>query len=69
MGSSKKKKQVVGYDYFMAAIFGLCLKTDKLLKIVYGDRVAWESGHTQVCHATTRRGFCQKRRFLAECQR
>ncbi|WP_300746886.1 hypothetical protein [uncultured Bilophila sp.] len=42
MGSSKKKKQVVGYDYFMAAIFGLCLKTDKLLKIVYGDRVAWE---------------------------
>ena len=41
MGSSKKKKQVVGYDYFMAAIFGLCLKADKLLKIVYGDRVAW----------------------------
>lgn len=42
MGRSKKKKQVVGYDYFMAAIFGLCLKADKLLRIVYGDRVAWE---------------------------
>ena len=46
MGSSKKKKQVVGYDYFMAAIFGLCLKADKLLKIVYGDRVAWEGQAT-----------------------
>ena len=30
----------------MAAIFGLCLKADKLLKIVYGDRVAWEGQAT-----------------------
>lgn len=40
-GKGKRKKTVVGYEYFMAAIFGLCMKADKILKIVYGDRVAW----------------------------
>lgn len=40
-GKSKSKKQTVGYTYFMAAIFGLCIKATKLLKIVYGERVAW----------------------------
>lgn len=41
MGKKKKSKQTVGYSYYMAGIFGLCLKASKLLKIVYGDRVAW----------------------------
>ena len=36
------KKQTVGYSYYMAAIFGLCLRASNLLKVVYGERVAWE---------------------------
>lgn len=32
---------LVGYSYYMAAIFGLCLQATKLLKIVYGEKVAW----------------------------
>lgn len=43
--SAKKggsKKQTVGYSYYMAALFGLCLRASNLLKVVYGERVAWE---------------------------
>lgn len=40
-GKGSRKKQTVGYSYYMAGIFGLCLKATKLLKIVYGERVAW----------------------------
>ncbi len=40
-GGSKTISQTIGYRYYMSGVFGICLKADKLLKIVYGDRVAW----------------------------
>ena len=51
MGSSGGKgggrsKTTVGYRYFMAGIFGVCLSATKLLKIVYGERVAWSGSVT-----------------------
>ena len=40
-GGEDRDPILVGYSYYMAAIFGLCLSASKLLKIVYGEKVAW----------------------------
>ncbi len=40
-GGGSSQPQTVGYEYFMAGIFGVCVKATNLIKIIYGERVAW----------------------------
>lgn len=43
----RKKKQVVGYDYYFGALMGVCRKScDELVAIDVGDRRAWEGSVT-----------------------
>lgn len=44
--SGGRKKSKVGFEYYMAGIFGLCEKATRLLKVVYGERVAWSGSAT-----------------------
>lgn len=47
MGSSKKKKPIVGYSYNMDVLFTIAVEVDEVVAMTMGDRIFWEGSANQ----------------------